>query len=381
MENRYAKKVYSGLVLLLILGAFLLGYLTFYFHHKSMSEKPVSQVPLSNSLVLNAEPVKTQDIEFINEYVGYVTPVHEANIQPYINGYIDKIMVDGGDIVKQGDVLLVLDQSEYKAALDAAYANVIKANANFNNAQTYFERTKKAKSAVSQTEFDKAQADFLSAKAGVAEAIANFDQAKVNFNYTFLTSPINGIVGNVSLTKGNYVSPTNGSLFSIVQLSPIRVMFSITDKEYLNKLKKKSLFENEEILLKLSDNETFPNKGVFKYSDNSVNKNSGNVNIYVDFENLGKTLLPNAYVTIMVKQTFKQAIKILKDYVWLEENGSFVYVIRNGKIEKIEIDILADGNTFFIAENTLLPTDLLIMQNVNPADIGKNATTKNKDTK
>ena len=196
-----------------------------------------------------------------------------------------------------------------------------------------------------------------------------------------MTSPINGIVGNVSLTRGNYVSPANGSLFSIVQLSPIRVMFSITDKEYLNKLKKKSLFENEEILLKLSDNETFPNKGVFKYSDNSVNKNSGNVNIYVDFENLGKTLLPNAYVTIMVKQTFKQAIKILKDYVWLEENGSFVYVIRNGKIEKIEIDILADGNTFFIAENTLLPTDLLIMQNVNPADIGKNATTKNKDTK
>ena len=82
MENKYAKKIYSGLILLLILGAFLLGYLTFYFHHKSISEKSVSHVPLTNSLVLNAEPVKTRDIEFINEYVGYVTPVHEANIQP-----------------------------------------------------------------------------------------------------------------------------------------------------------------------------------------------------------------------------------------------------------------------------------------------------------
>lgn len=381
MENKYAKKVYSGLTFFLILGAFLLGYLTFYFYHKSISEKPISQVPLTNSLVLNAEPVKTQDIEFINEYVGYVTPVHEANIQPYISGYIDKIMVNGGDIVKQGDVLLVLEQSEHKATLDAAYANIIKANANFNNAQTYFERTKKAKSAVSQTEFDKAQADFLSAKAGLEEANANFEQAKVNFKYTILTSPINGIVGNVALTKGNYVSPANGSLFSIVQLSPIRVMFSITEKEYLNKLKKKSLFENEEILLKLSDNEIFPNKGVFKYSDNSVNKNSGNVNIYVDFENLSKTLLPNAYVTVMIKQAFKQAVKILKDYVWLEENGSFVYVIRNGKIEKIEINILADGNTFFIVKNTFLPTDLLITQNVNPIDISKDATPKNEDTK
>ena len=76
-------------------------------------------------------------------------------------------------------------------------------------------------------------------------------------------------------------------------------------------------------------------------------------------------MLPNAYVTVMIKQTFKQAVKILKDYVWLEENGSFVYVIRNGKIEKIEINILADGNTFFIVKDTFSPADLLIMQNIN----------------
>ena len=105
----------------------------------------------------------------------------------------------------------------------------------------------------------------------------------------------------------------------------------IKREDVVEKLKASDLF------VLLSDNETFPNKGVFKYSDNSVNKNSGNVNIYVDFENLSKTLLPNAYVTVMIKQAFKQAVKILKDYVWLEENGSFVYVIRNGKIEKIEI--------------------------------------------
>ena len=57
MENQHTKKVYSGLILLLIIGAFLLGYFTFYFHNKSSMEKPMHPVPVSNSLVLNTEPI------------------------------------------------------------------------------------------------------------------------------------------------------------------------------------------------------------------------------------------------------------------------------------------------------------------------------------
>ncbi|MBE6450768.1 MAG: efflux RND transporter periplasmic adaptor subunit [Alphaproteobacteria bacterium] len=380
MENQYSKKVYSGLMLLLIIGAFLLGYFTFYFHQKSLIEKPTSTVPVTNSLVLNAMPLKAQDIEFINEYIGHITPIHEAFIQPYINGYIDKIMVNGGQYVNKGDILLVLEQSEYKAALDAAYADILKATANLNNAQTYFERTQKAKSAVSQTEVDKAKADFLSAKASLEQAKANFETAKVNYGYTILSSPINGIVGDVSLTKGNYVSPSSGALFSVVQLSPIRVVFSVTDKEYLQK-SKKNMFTNQEILLKLSDGQIFPNSGTFKYSDNTVEKTSNSINIYADFENIGKTLMPNAYVTVLVKEIFNNALKISKEFIMLDEEGSFVYLIRDGKIARENLKILADGNNFFIVQNTFEPTDFLITQTINPKDIGALANLKDKETK
>ena len=358
MENQYSKKVYSGLILLLIIGAFLLGYFTFYFHNKSLQEKPVSTVPVNDSLVLKTELLKPENLEFINEYIGYIIPVHQALIQPYINGYIDKIMINGGQYVKKGDTLLVLEQSEYKAELEASYAQILKSEANLNNAKIYFERTQKAKTSVSQTETDKAKADFLSAQASYQEAVANFEMSKVNLQYTILDSPIDGLVGDVSLTKGNYVSPSSGALFSIVQLSPIRVMFSITDKEYLHKTNKKNFFSDQEIMLKLSNGDIFPNKGIFKYSDNSVNKTTNSVNIYVDFENIGKTLMPNAYVTVLVKDYFENAVKIAKNFILFDEQGAFVYLIRNGKIAKENLKILADGDTFFIVTNTFSSSDL-----------------------
>ena len=307
--------------------------------------------------------------------------VNEAIIQPYISGYIDKIMVKGGQVVKKGDILLTLEQTQYKAALDSAYADILKANANLNNAKVYFERTQKAKSSVSQTELDTAKANFLSSQAALSQAKAAFELAKVNYDYTILTAPIDGIIGDVSLTGGNYISPSQGALFSIVQTSPIRVVFSITDKEYLQKSTQKNIFANQEIWLKLSNGQVFPNIGVFKYTDNSIDKSSNGINIYADFDNIGQTLMPNAYVTVLVKEVFKNALKISKDFIQLDESGAFVYIIRDGKIKKENIKILESGINFFIVENSLSQTDFLITQSINPQDIGKNAVIGSKDLK
>ena len=70
-------------------------------------------------------------------------------------------------------------------------------------------------------------------EAQLAAAKADYELAKVNYDYTVIQAPISGIVGNVSLTKGDYVSPSGQPLLSIIQYNPIRVVFSITDKDYL----------------------------------------------------------------------------------------------------------------------------------------------------
>ena len=360
------KRLWWLIIILLMVIAFSAGYCCFAWQYKKSA--PKHQAPVSETLALNAIKVIPQDIEFTQTYVGRILPIHEAKVQPFINGFIDKIMVSGGEHVKQGDVLFTLEQSQYLAELEAAYANVLQANANLSNAETYYKRIQKAgKSAVSETELDNAKAQFLSAQAAFEYAKANLALAEVNYNYTIIRSPIDGIVGDVSLTAGNYVSPSSGELFSIMQFNPIRVQFSVTDKEYIVENAKAAPFNDDKIYLKLADGQIFTNTGEFKYADNSINSASNAIAVYADFKNINQTLIPNAYVTVLVKHIFKYSVQISKSYVLLENDGNFVYIIRNGKLSKEKVNILASEKNNFILENTFQKGDAVLAEKIQQA--------------
>ena len=365
------KKTIFGIILLAVI-AFILGCFSFALWQKHYRQPENEPVPVSETLALEALPLTVEDIPFTKRYVGYVTPVHEAQIQPYISGYIEKIPVKGGEYVRKGDLLIVLQQEQYQAELAAAYADILKAEANLKNAEAYYKRIQKAGTkAVSPTELDNAQAQFLSAQADFEQSKANYALAKVNFDYTIIRAPIDGIVGDVSLTEGNYVSPSSGTLVSIMQYNPIRVVFSITDKEYLQELNKPKPFAGEEIFLQLADGKIFSNRGIFQYTGNAVDKESNSIAVYADFANVGKMLAPNAYVTVLVRKIFKNSVQIPKNLVSLEENGSYVYIIRHGKIVKEKINLQASENENFIAENTFQNGDYLLAVNFKEAYLNK----------
>lgn len=373
MQNKTENRIYALLILISIIIAFVLG--SFYADYKRQKSASVpTSVPIDSTLALEAIPINIADNTFEKSYVGFVTPIHEAIIQPYISGYLDKILVHGGQNVSKGQVLLSLRQNEYIAQLDAAQADVLKAEATFKNALTYYQRIEKAGTkAVSQTDLDNAQAQYLQARASVEQAKANLEQARVNFDYTIIKAPINGVVGDVSLTRGNYVSPSTGALLSIVQYNPIRVVFSITDKEYLAELDKPQPFQSDEIFVRLANGQIFPNKGTFEYTDNNVNRTTNAVAIYAKFENEGKLLTPNAYVTILIRRTFKDSVQIPKSAVSLEEDGNFVNIIRNGILHKQAIQILASKPADFIIANAFEQNDFIVTQTLNSADMGKPA--------
>lgn len=374
MAQSVEKKSYFILMLILLVIAFALGYYTFAYWHTPKERAEIHAVPTTQTLALATLPLQGSDVHFTKRYIGYVSAIHEAKIQPFISGFIDKVYVRGGEFVRRGDLLIVLDQAQYRAQLDAAHADILKAQAAFENALTYFNRIKKAGSkAVSQTEQDNAEANLLTARAGLEQAKANNALAEVNFEYTLIRSPIDGIVGNVTLTPGNYVSPSSGTLISIMQYNPIRVVFSITDKEYFNELNKPEPFAGDSISLLLPDGSLYAQKGRFMFADNAVNRQTNSIAVYADFQNIGKTLAPNAYVTVLIEKLFKNAVQISKNYVDLEEDGSFVFIIRNGILLKVPVQILASDDTDFITANTFHAGDLLVVQTVNASDVNKPA--------
>lgn len=331
-------------------------------------------------LSLNVIPIEPQDVTITSTYVGYVTPIKSVDLVPNVSGYIEDVFVQGGQDVKVGDNLVLIDQREYKASLNAAIAATTQAQANFNNAKVYYERIKKAgKKAISKTEFDNAKAQYLSALGNLEEAKANQDKAQVMYDYTILQSSIDGVVGNVDLTKGNYVAPGSGALLSIIQYNPIRVVFSISDKEYLNEIAKQNgapLFAGEKIMLKLSNGNLYKPLGEFKFTDNSVDKTTGSVAVYADFANPNHELMANAYVDVLLEKNVKDAVLVRQNYVVLAPDGNYVYTVKDNQLLKTPVTILDEQNGNYVLANRFAKGEYLVTDKV--GNVGKDTKVKIK---
>ena len=348
-------------------GVFLavVGLLAVYAFSFSSADSAVSNPPRSQTL--NVLPLRPQDITITDSYVGYVTPIKSVDLVPNVSGYIEDVWVEGGQEVKVGDNLLMIDQREYKAALDAAQAAVTQARANLNNADAYYKRIKKAGAkAISQTEIDNAKAGYLSALAAVEQAKANRAKAQTLYDYTVLQASIDGVVGNVSLTTGNYVAPGTAALLSIIQYNPIRVVFSISDKEYLNALARKNgtLFANENIRLRLANGDLYPLAGEFKFTDNQIDKNTGSIAIYADFANPDHELTANAYVDVLLERTLKGGYLVRQNHVLLTPDGAYVYTVRNQRLSKIPVTIVAEQNGNYVLSNKFASDEYLVIDKV-----------------
>ncbi|MBO5443350.1 MAG: efflux RND transporter periplasmic adaptor subunit [Alphaproteobacteria bacterium] len=355
------EKTYGWLLAVVLVLALLAGY---YALKETQKAKPQT-VTAAKEITLRVVPVKAEDVDIQKSYIGYVTPINEVSVLPYINGFLDKIMVSGGQDVSQGETLVVIKQDEYKANMDAARASVIQAEANFANAKSYYDRIKKAGAkAVSKTEVDSAKASYLSSQAAVAQAKANFALAKVNYDYTEIQAPVNGTVGEVSLTKGDYVSPGGQALFKIIQYNPIRVVFSITDKDYLDELAQGKLFAQDEIRLRLSNGNIYAKPGQYRYVDNEIDRQTNSIAVYADFENEDKTLVANAYVDVLLNKTYKNGVLVRQNYVSREADGNYVYVVNGSQLSKVKVDIVAPVKNDYLLKNNFKRGDYLVIDKV-----------------
>jgi len=346
----------------IIIISLALIYYIYARHADGTGKTADSTVPVTTLRVM---PVSPQKVSLNKKYIGYITPVNEVAIRPYISGFLEKINVSGGQEVKAGQPLLMIQQGEYKAQLDAAAAQVLQAQADFANAGVYYERVKKVgPKAMSKTELDNAKARYLSAQAAVAQARANHNLANVNYGYTEISAPISGMVGEMSLTKGDYVSPGGQPLFNIIQYDPIRVVFSITDKDYLSELKKGGLFIEDKIKLRLADGQIYNAAGQYRYSDNKVDRTTNSIAVYADFPNPAKALVANAYVDVLVEKTYKDAVVVRKNLVNPAENGDYVYLVNGNKLEKAKVSILGEKGDSYVLQNTFRPGDYLVLDQV-----------------
>lgn len=312
------------------------------------------------ALVLDGVRPEPQKRVIERKYIGYVTPVHSVSVLPFISGFVGDVRVTGGQRVKKGDVLVVLQQQEYAARLSGAQAAVEQASAALENARSYYNRlTAAGAQAVSAADKDKARAAYLTAKAALSQAKADEALAKVNFDYTIIKATVTGVAGDVSLTKGAYVSPAGEPLFRIIQTSPIRVVFSVSDRDYLNMTDSDGL-SGMVVRLILPNGEAYKQTGALEFTDNAIDRQTNSMAMYALFENPENKLVTNAYVTVLAARTYDDTVAVPQKAVSFSDKGARVQIVNNGVLASKTVDILDQRDDVYIVKNVFAKDDFVL---------------------
>lgn len=178
---------------------------------------------------------RTRIVEQV-EASGTINPTAETSVGTQVSGQIQEILVDYNSIVKEGDLMAVIDPSTYESTVVQQEANLLKVESEYNNQLRNYERYKKLykQELVAKSELDDAETAYLQAKAQVVQAQATLDNAKINLGYTQIVSPVNGIVISKEVELGQTVAASfnTPTLFSVAEdLTKMQIEVNISEAD------------------------------------------------------------------------------------------------------------------------------------------------------
>ncbi len=278
-----------------------------------------------------AQNAQNKDVSAFNDKISYIEAINEVNVLPQVTGTIQSVLFKEGSLVQEGDVLFEIDAVKYQAAYDLAQAKLDSAKANLVKAERDYERQVKLSNEkfASKATFDTSESAYLQAKAAVEEATANLDVAQKDLAETKVTAPISGKIGKALVTKGNYVVASSVILAKIVQVEPVRVSFSLTDKEVASIQEKSTNNEDLKARITLATGEQVTEDVVNTFVDNAVNTNTATITVYADVANNSGRLIPGNYVQTAITDNKPEfSIVVPQTAINYDSEGAYVYVAK-----------------------------------------------------
>jgi len=293
--------------------------------------KPQATMPMAPpapTVILHT--VEKADLAVSREYIGRVEPIQTVSLLPQISGTIEEVHFKEGSMVKEGQLLLTIDSKRYATTVALRKAELAKAEANLDRASKYLNRLKAADPrSVSATDLDQAESDVLQNRAAVEQAKASLQLAQIDLGYTRIAAPISGKAGKVNFTRGNYVTPSSGTLTSIVQMDPVRVTFSLPDRDYLDQFEAFRSAENVyDAAIRLPNGDAYPEKGTRDFEDNVMDAKTGTITVALRFKNDRGALVPGSMVRVSVKPVTSRTVPVIpQEAILADSAGDFVYVV------------------------------------------------------
>ena len=297
---------------------------------------------------VSVTPVASRQVTETGDFLGRVTAINKVDIVARVPGFIEERHFTEGQKVKTGDLLFRLEQATYKAAVEQQRANLAKAKATAVNTALQLQRGKDLvrNQNIPQSTLDQRAADDAAAQAEVMQAQALLDQAQINLDYTEIRSPIDGRIGLAVFTIGNLVSPSSGTLATIVSQDPIYVIFQASERDVLDYGRRiaESADKSPQVVIhiKLPNGTTYPHPGLSNFLDVQVDATTDTVAVRAQLPNPEGVLIPGGIVGVTVERGApRSALTVPQSAVLLDQAGRYVLVVDSAK--KVELRRITAG--------------------------------------
>lgn len=357
-----AKKFNKQNIVAVVLIAAALG--VGYFLGGGCAAKTQGGMPMgAGDVYVTVKPAAKKNVSPVKKYIAKVEAINSVDIKPQVSGYLEDVLFEDGSFVNEGDTLFRIEQRKYKANVASAKAALSQAENDYKRQYSLYK--------------DKMlpAAELEAAKTALEQARANLDLTTLDLEHSEIKAPISGKLGKTFITKGNFVSSSTGSLAKIVQINPVRINFSLTDKERLESLK----YVNGEgqisstIQFQLADGQIITAENPKVFQDNEMNAETATISTYVIYPNEQGLLVPGNIITVLVSpQGVEESIVIPQVAVAQDTNGKYVMVVNENDIaEQKYIDTGASVDDNYIIRSGINEGDRIIISGVQKVTNGQ----------
>ena len=327
------------------------------------------------------ETVAEEDVTPYSSVIGHVEAINSVNLQPQVSGYLEEVKFDEGSVVKEGDVLFVIEKQRYQSTADLRKAELDSAKASLTKIEKDYRRQKSLNQQkfASEARLDEAYSSLLQAQAAVKQAEANYNLAKIDLEHAEIKAPFSGKIGKAKVTEGNFVSSATGVLASIVQMNPVRITFSMTDKEISNILQSGMRNEHVSARIELPNGKVVKTSSINEFMDNSIDTNTATIAVYAEFKNNDELLIPGSYVNMKIDSgAAKKAITVLQSAVGQDEHGNYVMTVNDeGIVAQHRVALGEAIGSRQVITSGIKAGDKVIVQGLQKAADGKKVRAEN----
>lgn len=320
-----------------------------------------------------------EQVNISAEATGRVEAKYSVDVIARVSGFLLKKYFKEGDFVHSGQLLFQIDPREYQLEVNNSQADVNQYSALLKNAQQELNRANALvkEDLISRSEADQSLATRNQNSALLDAARQKLELAKVNLSYTSIKSPINGRIGKVNITEGNYVTASSGSLVNISSTDPVYVSFSLKTDDFVKLLRASDKFKDVEVRVQFNSGLWYDKIGKINFVDNKVDKDSGSVQMRATFDNSKGYLVPGDYMKVSLVAPKKVTYMTVPQACTKGDamSGYYVWTVEGNKSVKKDIKVSENINNNWVVDSGLDSSDHVIVAGI------QNVTTEGQKVK